>query len=92
MMMHKKSQEPENPNALKDAFKVFDKNGDGTIDRDELFKIMTELGEPLTKPEVDEMIREADKDRNGVIDYEGEVNHRTLARCRAGHCVSSSGQ
>ncbi|XP_067681355.1 uncharacterized protein [Haliotis asinina] len=70
LMMHEKSKEKENPNALKDAFKVFDKNGDGTISAAELYEIMTQLGEVLSRAEVDEMIREADKDKNGVIDYE----------------------
>ncbi|XP_046582415.1 uncharacterized protein LOC124289793 [Haliotis rubra] len=70
LMMHEKSKEKENPNALKDAFKVFDKNGDGTISAGELYDIMTQLGEALSRAEVDEMIREADKDKNGVIDYE----------------------
>lgn len=52
------------------AFNVFDKDGSGTISADELRQVMKSLGENLTDEEIDEMIREADKDRNGTIDCE----------------------
>jgi calmodulin len=50
------------------AFNVFDKDGSGTISADELRQVMKSLGENLTDAEIDEMIREADKDQNGTID------------------------
>ena len=50
------------------AFNVFDKDGSGTISADELRQVMKSLGENLTDEEIDEMIREADKDNNGTID------------------------
>lgn len=50
------------------AFNVFDQDGSGTISADELRQVMKSLGENLTDEEIDEMIREADKDRNGTID------------------------
>lgn len=50
------------------AFNVFDKDGSGTISADELRQVMKSLGENLTDEEIDEMIREADKDENGTID------------------------
>jgi len=52
------------------AFNVFDKDGSGTISADELRQVMKSLGENLTDEEIDEMIKEADKDQNGTIDYE----------------------
>jgi calmodulin len=39
------------------AFKVFDKDGNGFISAAELRHVMTNLGEKLTDEEVDEMIR-----------------------------------
>lgn len=53
-----------------EAFKVFDKDGNGFISAAELRHIMTNLGEKLTDEEVDEMIREADIDGDGQINYE----------------------
>lgn len=50
------------------AFAVFDKDNSGTISADELRQVMKSLGEELTDREIDEMIAEADKDRNGSID------------------------
>jgi len=50
------------------AFEVFDKDGSGTISSDELRQVMKSLGEDLTDEEIEEMIREADKDNNGSID------------------------
>lgn len=45
---------------------VFDKDGSGKISAEELRSIMEDLGEKLTADEVAEMIREADKDGDGV--------------------------
>jgi len=38
----------------------------------ELRHVMTNLGEKLTDEEVDEMIREADVDGDGQVNYDGE--------------------
>lgn len=51
---------------------MFDKNGDGYISASELRHVMTTLGEKLTDDEVDEMIREADIDGDGKVNYDGK--------------------
>uniref|UniRef100_A0A8R1XSG6 Calmodulin n=1 Tax=Onchocerca volvulus TaxID=6282 RepID=A0A8R1XSG6_ONCVO len=52
------------------ASQVFDKDGNGFISAAELRHVMTNLGEKLTDEEVDEMIREADIDGDGQVNYE----------------------
>lgn len=56
------------------AFQVFDLNGDGFISRDELQKVLTKMGEKLTDKEVDEMMKKADKNGDGKIDYDEYVD------------------
>jgi len=52
-----------------EAFKVFDKDGNGFISAAELRHVMTNFGEKLTDEEVDAMILEADIDGDGRINY-----------------------
>ena len=58
------------PNEILAAFKVFDKDGNGFISAEELRHVMTDLDQTITDEEVDEMIREADIDGDGQINYE----------------------
>uniref|UniRef100_A0A669CRT6 EF-hand domain-containing protein n=1 Tax=Oreochromis niloticus TaxID=8128 RepID=A0A669CRT6_ORENI len=59
---------------FKEAFSLFDKDGDGTITTKELGTVMRSLGQNPTEAElqdmineVDEMIREADIDGDGQL-------------------------
>ncbi|KAI0209250.1 Calmodulin [Lamellibrachia satsuma] len=54
---------------LDEAFRVWDKEGSGTLSAAELRHIMTNLGEKLTEEEVDEMISCAEADAQGEITY-----------------------
>ena len=51
--------------------RVFDKNNDGLISSNELRHVMTSLGERLSEEEVEDMIKEADIDGDGQVNYEG---------------------
>lgn len=57
---------------LTEAFKVFDANKDGFISREELKAVLTKMGEKLSEKEFDEMVRVADSNGDGRIDYEGK--------------------
>jgi len=46
---------------------------------DDVTQVMHNLGERLTDAEIDEMIREADIDGDGQINYEGEQNSALAA-------------
>ena len=69
-LMARKTKDADSERELKEAFRVFDKDGNGFISAAELRHIMTNLGEKLTDEEVDEMLREADIDGDGQINYE----------------------
>ena len=70
-MMARKMKDTDSEEEIREAFRVFDKDGNGYISAAELRHVMTNLGEKLTDEEVDEMIREADTDGDGQINYEG---------------------
>ncbi len=70
-MMAHKLKDTDSEAEIREAFKVFDKDGDGFISAAELRYVMTNLGEKLTDEEVGEMIREADFNQDGQIAYEG---------------------
>ncbi|KAF5354284.1 hypothetical protein D9756_007224 [Leucocoprinus leucothites] len=69
-MMARKMRDTDSEEEIKEAFKVFDKDGNGYISAAELRHVMTNLGEKLSDAEVDEMIREADIDGDGQINYD----------------------
>jgi len=68
-LMSRKMHDTDTEEEIKEAFRVFDKDGNGFISAAELRHVMTNLGEKLTNEEVDEMIREADVDGDGQINY-----------------------
>ncbi|KAK1441811.1 EF-hand like protein [Babesia gibsoni] len=70
ILMARKMKEGDTEEELVQAFKVFDRDGNGFISAQELRHVMTNLGEKLTNEEVEEMLREADVDGDGKINYE----------------------
>ncbi|XP_064597396.1 calmodulin-A-like [Liolophura sinensis] len=54
---------------IKEAFKMFDKNGDGVISITELGTVLRALGQNPTNKNLEEMIKQADITQNGVIDF-----------------------
>jgi len=65
---------------MRTAFKVFDIDGNGVIDTAELRATLAGLGSCVSLPDAEELLRAADKNGDGQIDYEGNaksmsVNH-----------------
>ncbi|CAF1197733.1 unnamed protein product [Adineta steineri] len=54
---------------LQEAFRMFDRTDSGFITIDDLWHGMQNLGENLTKHEIEEMMQEADRDQDGKINF-----------------------
>ena len=80
-------------NVVREAFRVFDSDGSGFIDAEELrqviiimmmiktmmiiitmAQVMVNLGEKLSEDEVEMMIKEADTNGDGLVNYEEFIN------------------
>lgn len=69
-MMARKMKDTDSEEEKKEAFRVFDKDGNGFISAAELRHVMTNLGEKMTDKDVEEMIAEADINADGMVNYE----------------------
>lgn len=59
---------------LREAFRLYDKQGNGYIPTTCLKEILKELDDQLTEHELDIMIEEIDSDGSGTVDFDGECN------------------
>lgn len=57
---------------LKEAFRLYDKDGNGFIPTSCLKEILRELDDKLTDHELDMMIEEIDSDGSGTVDFDGK--------------------
>ncbi|XP_064622993.1 calmodulin-A-like isoform X2 [Lineus longissimus] len=70
MMTQRNQMITYNDDDLKNVFGAFDLDNDGFISAGELQQVMMMLNEPLSKTEVIQMIKEADRDGDGKVCYE----------------------
>jgi len=70
MMMALKADYENAEDQIREAFQVFDGDGNGFINRGELACVMSNLGEKLEPEEIQSMIDECDLDGDGQINYE----------------------
>merc|ERR1712039_602201 len=89
-LMARKMKDTDTEEELIEAFKVFDRDGNGFISAAEFRHVMTNLGEKLTDEEVDEMIREADVDGDGQINYEEFVKMTPFSIAAQPHSTMAS--
>ena len=60
---------PEQEDQIKQAWSLFDADDSGSIEHHELKQVMGTLGLQPTQDELDDIIRDIDKDMDGQIDY-----------------------
>ena len=68
--MANKLKDEDSEEEIREAFRIFDKDGNGFVSPAELRHVLSNIGEKLTDEEIDEMIIEADVDGDGLINYE----------------------
>eukprot|EP00095_Tigriopus_kingsejongensis_P010067 maker-scaffold1953_size24025-snap-gene-0.3 protein:Tk10067 transcript:maker-scaffold1953_size24025-snap-gene-0.3-mRNA-1 annotation:"Calmodulin" len=87
---------------IREAFRVFDREGHGFITVPDLCQVLTTLGDKLTEEESEELISEADIDGDGNVNYEefvtmllhkkpGQNNHPTHPHGGQGTGAGGSG-
>lgn len=64
-----KTKHKNDREAIENAFKLFDRNGNGFIEAAELKAILSKCGQQLSDEEIEEMIDVADVDKDGKINY-----------------------
>ena len=84
-LMLKKSSDRRQREALEEAFKKADINGDGKLSVDEYSRILTENGVIITREEIIQMIKFADKDHDGCISRDEFMGNEeeTPTRCQS---------
>lgn len=58
---------------LKNAFKLFDKDNSGTISTTEIKDVLNQVGLELKPEELNELIHALDKNKDGVIEFNGKI-------------------
>ncbi|KAL4226321.1 Calmodulin [Mactra antiquata] len=68
-MIARKLQRVDLREEILEAFRVFDNDGNGSISKDELRFAITQLGEKVKEDELDELMKAADLNGDGSINY-----------------------
>ena len=69
LIMNKRGGDADIVEEYTEAFRVFDREGNGFINKEELRQILLLLGEKLPEDDVDIMLRDADVNNDGKIEY-----------------------
>ncbi|KAF3859997.1 hypothetical protein F7725_000252 [Dissostichus mawsoni] len=67
----KEDQAGKSEEELSECFRIFDKNGDGFVDREEFGNILHLTG-LLVEEDIDEMFGEADNNKDGKLDFDAQ--------------------
>lgn len=69
-LMTRKIKDVELEDELLEAFKIFDRDGNGYITLQNLTYIISRIDNNVTEKEVEEMMKEADLDKDGKISFD----------------------
>ena len=69
-IINRRDKDVDNEEEVIKAFKFFDKEGNGLININELKNIMLSVGKNISEEELNDMLKEADIDMDGYINYE----------------------
>lgn len=75
---------------LKEAFRLYDKEGNGYIPVDSLREILLALDDQLTTDQLNEMIEEIDSDSSGTVDFDGEYGRGMAGGCKLNWCKADN--
>lgn len=56
------------------------RNGDGYIDLEELKAMLESTGEAITEDDIEELMKDGDKNNDGKIDYDGRLASTFVAQ------------
>jgi len=69
-MMARRKRDPDDEDDVQQAFRLFDQDKDGFISPAELRAVLASLGEKVSDSELADIIRDADKDKDGKLNFQ----------------------
>ena len=69
-LMCKKMKDHDTEEEMLEAFRIFDRDSNGYVTRDDFKVIMGHLGEKMMDDELDELMKDNDEDGDGQLNYE----------------------
>ena len=69
-LMKRRMRDTETEEELIEAFKVFDRDGNGLITADELRVVFRQIGETLEDKDYENIIKSGDKDNDNALNYD----------------------
>merc|ERR1719431_1407094 len=90
VMMHNQVGSSDTMEEMRIAFRAFDTDGDGRISKEEFRVCMLNFGERFLEEDIELMVRLADHDDNGFIDFEEFVRMLTMDEEEGGGGVAGN--
>ena len=75
---------------MRRVFSMFDKDGNGSIDKEELGAVFKEMGKHFNEKDMRSMMEVADSDHSGSLEYEEFIRIVLGRKARSASCVSAS--